>query len=53
MNEKMNSNRNKDSIRCGCGNRVFFSKQDIITDENGNRFLFCVKCEKLVKLKRK
>ena len=47
------SKRNCDSVRCKCGFRQLFNKNEVETNEMGQRYIVCDKCNKIIILKRK
>mgnify|MGYP001427347112 FL=1 len=45
--------RNCTSVKCKCGFRNLFHKNDVETNELGQRIIVCDKCNKVIILKKK
>lgn len=50
----MNDNdRNKDSVKCKCGKRCLFNKNEVELNEIGQRVIYCGYCNRQIILKKK
>lgn len=50
---RLDSKRNCDSVKCKCGFRQLFHKDEVSTNEKSQRYIVCDKCHKEIILRKK